>query len=114
MLAILLFPLPAFANNICYGVNDYKNLNRFRHCKRGDAITVLTLMETREIKDLNNVDFFISTAIRIDEVSSFCDYDHVIVPIGEISTPHYPLKYFNCTYLGKRREGRSVPDKLPR
>lgn len=110
MLFVLLCPSPSFADNICHGVDEYKNLNRFRHCKRGDSITVITLMETREIKDLNNIDYFISNSIRIDEVSSFCDYDHAIVFIGEINTPVYPMKYFNCSYIGKRREGRSPPD----
>lgn len=87
--------------------------NRFEHCQRGDAITVFT-------RALNNVketgDDLNTVALRVNEVTAYCDFQYSIVPVGETEVTTFTkltVRWFSCVYTGEKRESVLSPRSLP-
>lgn len=78
---------------------------RFEHCKKGDVISVYTKSLNSTEGDATDINAF---AMRINEVTEFCDFAYPIVPIGATQLPKYGLTthWFSCVYLGSRRAAR--------
>ena len=104
--------MPAYAgDDVCWGKDNINLSNRFSECSKGDIITVATIVSTKGINSINDIG---KGGLHLDEVNSFCSFDHPIVAVGKIqllvSNADVPLNWFNCVYLGQERKSK-FPEK---
>jgi hypothetical protein len=105
-LLLIIFAMPAYAGDeTCWGKDNINLSNRFSECSQGDIITVATIVSTKGINSINDIG---KGGMHLDEVNSFCSFDHPIVEVGKIqllvSNADVPLNWFNCVYLGQERK----------
>ena len=111
ILFLILHSTTALAD-VCLGLEDKKDIvnknytmnDRFGGCSKGDIISVYT-MSLNEAKppDLHNVDYY---SMRKNELSDYCDFNKPIIKIGETHLEETKIYWFNCVYLGKKREAK--------
>ncbi len=109
-LLFFVFSLPVYADQgICYGKDNINLDNRFEECDKGDIITAAAIVSTKGVTHINDVGM---GGMHLNEVDSFCSFEHQIIEIGEIqllvTNADVPLKWFNCVYIGKSRKAKFI------